>query len=195
MGASSGPPSAWPAVTVGDPARYRTIEQGIDEDLVLAMPRTVIAAGTVDEIPWVIQAYVTAPGPNARWWHHGPVGPELEFLLGEDRSLGGGSGAARIPDGTDFTCDVGFFGACPEVVSWVGVASERTDHIEVRMNDGSIRRVELRVDLRASPGSSGSSLPAEPKGTSSPSMSREQSFKGSTCSSGTFRPMPTLGRP
>ncbi len=107
------PPSAWPVVTVGDPARYRTIEQGIDEDLVLAMPRTVIAAGTVDEIPWVIQAYVTAPGPNARWWHHGPVGPELEFLLGEDRSLGGGSGAARIQDGTDFTCDVGFFGALP----------------------------------------------------------------------------------
>ncbi len=145
MGASSGPKPAWPAVTVGDAARHRTIEQGIDEDLVLAMPRTVIAAGTVNEIPWVIQAYVTAPGPNARWWHHGPVGPELEFLLGEDRSLGGGSEAARIPDGTEFTSAVGFFGALPEIVWWVGVASDRTDHLEVRLNDGSIRRVELHA--------------------------------------------------
>jgi hypothetical protein len=145
MGASSGPESAWPAVTVGDPARHRTIEQGIDEELVLAMPRTVIAAGTVNEVPWVIQAYVTAPGPNARWWHHGPIGPELEFLLGEDGSFGGGSAAARIPDGSDFTSAVGFFGAFPEIVSWVGVASDRTDHLEVRLGEGSTRRVEMHV--------------------------------------------------
>jgi hypothetical protein len=144
MGAFSGPTSAWPAVTVGDPARHRAIEQGIDEDLVLAMPRTVLAIGTVNEIPWVIQGYVTAPGPAARWWHHGPIGAELEFLIGKDGSLGGGGAGTRIPDGTDFTCDVGFFSACPEVVSWVGVASERTDHLEVRLDDdGSIRRVEL----------------------------------------------------
>jgi hypothetical protein len=143
MGASSGPTRAWPAVTVGDPERHRTIDQGIDEDLVLAMPRGVVATGTVNEIPWVIQGYVTAPGPNAKWWHHGPVGPELEFLLGKDASFGGGSAAARIPDGTDFTSAVGFFGAFPEIVSWVGVASERTDHLEVRLDDGSTRRVEL----------------------------------------------------
>jgi hypothetical protein len=143
MGASSGPPFHWPAVTVGDPERHRAIDQGIDEDLVLAMPRTVIAAGTVNEIPWVIQGYVTGPGPDARWWHHGPVGPELEFLLGKDGSFGGGSLAARIPDSTEFTSAVGFFGAFPEIVSWVGVASERTDHLEVRLDDGSIRRVEL----------------------------------------------------
>ena len=107
------------------------------------MPRQVIATGTVDEIPWVIQGYVTAPGPNARWWQHGPVGPELEFLLGTDASFGGGSAAARIPNGTDFTSAVGFFGAFPEIVSWVGVASERTDHLDVRLNDGSTHRVEL----------------------------------------------------
>jgi hypothetical protein len=143
MGASSGPTRAWPTVTVGDPDRHRTIDLAIDEDLVLAMPREVIATGTVNEIPWVIQGYVTAPGPSARWWHHGPVGPELEFLLGTDGSFGGGSAAARIPDGTDFTSEVGFFGAFPEIVSWVGVASERTDHLEVRLDDGSSRQVEL----------------------------------------------------
>jgi hypothetical protein len=131
-------------VTVVDRQRHRTTDQGIDEDLVLPMPRRVIAAGTVNEIPWAIQGYVTARGPHAKWWHHGPVGPELEFLLGTDGSYGGGSAAARIPDGTDFTSDVGFFGACPEIVSWVGVASERTDHLEVRLDDGSTRRVELR---------------------------------------------------
>jgi hypothetical protein len=143
MGAPPGPTSAWPAVTVGDPARHRAILQGSDEDLVLAKPRTVLATGTVNDIPWVIQGYVTAPGPAARWWHHGPIGAELEFLLGKDGSLGGGGAGTRIPDGTDFTCDVGFFGASPEVVSWVGVASERTDHLEVKLDDGSIRRVEL----------------------------------------------------
>jgi hypothetical protein len=131
-------------VTVGDPQRHRTTDHGIDEDLVLPMPREVIAAGTVNGIPWSIQGYVTAPGPNARWWHHGPVGPELEFLLGKDGSFGGGSAAARIPDGSDFTSEVSFFGAFPEIVAWVGVASERTDHLEVRLHDGSTRRVELR---------------------------------------------------
>ena len=109
----------------------------------LAMPREVIATGTVDEIPWVIQGYVTAPGPNARWWHHGPVGPELEYLLGKDGSFGGGSMVARIPDDTDFTSAISFFGALPEIVAWVGVASERTDHLEVRLDNGSTRRVEL----------------------------------------------------
>jgi len=119
------------------------MDPGIDEDLVLPMPPEVIAAGTVNEIPWVIQGYVTAPGPNAKWWHHGPVGPELEFLLGEDGSFGGGGAGARIPEGTDFTCSVHFFGAFPEIVAWVGVASERTDHLVVQLGDGYTRRVEL----------------------------------------------------
>jgi len=131
-------------VTVGDPQPHRTTDRTIDDDLVHLMPREVIASGTVNEIPWTIQGYVTAPGPNAKWWHHGAVGPELEFLLGKDGSFGGGEVAARIPDGTDFTSAVSFFGALPEIVAWVGVASERTDHLEVRLDDGSIRRVEPR---------------------------------------------------
>lgn len=107
------------------------------------MPREVIVSGTVNRIPWAIQGYVTAPGPNARWWHHGPLGPELEFLLGKDASFGGMGAIARIPEGTDFTSSVGFTGALPEIVAWVGVASARTDHLEVRLDDGSTRRVEL----------------------------------------------------
>jgi hypothetical protein len=130
-------------VTVGDPQRHRTTDRGSDEDLVLLVPREVIASGTVNQIPWAIQGYVTAPGPNARWWHHGPLGPELEFLLGEDGSFGGLGAMARIPEGTDFTSSVGFTGVLPEIVAWVGVASARTDHLEVRLDDGSTRRVEL----------------------------------------------------
>jgi hypothetical protein len=129
-------------VTVGGLEKTRTTDRGVDEDLVLPMPREVIASGTVNEIPWAIQAYVTAPGPNAKWWHHGPLGPELEFLLGEDGSFGGLGAIARIPAGTDFTSSVGFFGGFPAIVAWVGVASERTDHLEVRLDDGSTRRVE-----------------------------------------------------
>jgi hypothetical protein len=86
---------------------------------------------------------VTAPGPNAKWWHHGPLGPELEFLLGEDGRFGGMGAIARIPEGTDFTTSVGFFGAFPAIVAWVGVASEQTDHLEVQLDDGLPRRVEL----------------------------------------------------
>jgi hypothetical protein len=130
-------------VTVGDPKRRRTTDQGLDEDVVLLMPRAVIAAGSVNEIPWAIQGFVTAPGPDAKWWHHGPVGPELEFLLGKDGSFGGLGAIARIPEGTDFTSSIGFTGALPEIVAWVGVASDRTDHLEVRLDDGSSRRVEL----------------------------------------------------
>jgi hypothetical protein len=143
VGAFSGSALPWPSVTVGDPQRHRTTDRGIDDDLFLLMPREVIACGTVNEIPWAIQGYVTAPGPNAKWWHHGPLGPELEFLLGTDGSFGGVEVAARIPDGTDFTSAVSFFGASPEIVAWVGVASERTDHLEVQLDDGSTRRVEL----------------------------------------------------
>jgi hypothetical protein len=130
-------------VTVGDPQRHRTTDRGFDEDLVLLMPREVIASGTVNQIPWAIQGYVTAPGPNARWWHHGPLGPELEFLLGKDGSFGGLGAMARIPEGTDFTSSVGFTGVLPEIVAWVGVASARTDHLEVRLDAGCTRRVEL----------------------------------------------------
>lgn len=107
------------------------------------MPQAVIASGTVNEIPWAIQGYVTAPGPNAKWWDHGPLGPELEFLLGKDGSFGGLGAIARIPEGTDLTSSVGFTGALPEIVAWVGVASARTDHLEVQLDDGSTRRVEL----------------------------------------------------
>jgi hypothetical protein len=130
-------------VTVDDPQRHRTTDRGIDEDLVLLMPQEVIACGTVNEVPWAIQGYVIAPGPNAKWWLHGPLGPELEFLLGEDGSFGGLGAIARIPDGTDFTSSVGFTGALPEIVAWVGVASARTDHLEVQLDDGSTRPVEL----------------------------------------------------
>jgi hypothetical protein len=143
MSASSGSAPSWPSVTVGDPKRRRTTDQGLDEDVVLLMPRAVIAAGSVNEIPWAIQGFVTAPGPDAKWWHHGPVGPELEFLLGKDGSFGGLGAIARIPEGTDFTSSIGFTGALPEIVAWVGVASDRTDHLEVRLDDGSSRRVEL----------------------------------------------------
>jgi hypothetical protein len=129
-------------VTVGEPHRAPATDRGNDEDLVLALPREVIACGTVNEIPWTIQGCVTAPGPSAKWWHHGPLGPELEFLLGKDGSFGGGEAGARIPEGTDFTCEVMLFGALPEIVAWVGVASERTDHLEVKLDDGSTRRVE-----------------------------------------------------
>jgi hypothetical protein len=130
-------------VTVGDPQRHRTTDRGIDEDLVLALPRAVIASGTVNEIPWAIQGYVTAPGPNAKWWHHGPLGPEVEFLLGTEGSFGGVEVAARIPESTDFTSSVSFFGTFPDIVAWVGVASERTDHLDVQLDDGSTHRVGL----------------------------------------------------
>ena len=145
MSASSGSGFEWPSVTDADAERPRAVDQGTDEDLVLARPREVIAYGTVNTIPWWIQGYVTAPGPNAKWWLHGPVGPELEFLLGKDGWFGGGGAGTWIPEGTDFTASVHFFGALPEIVAWVGVASERTDHLEVRLDDGSSHRVELRA--------------------------------------------------
>ena len=67
----------------------------------------------------------------------------MELHLGKDGSFGGLGCIARIPEGTDFTSSVGFTGTLREIVAWVGVASARTDHLEVRLDDGSTRRVEL----------------------------------------------------
>lgn len=86
---------------------------------------------------------MTTPGPHARWWDHGPVGPELEFFLGKDGWFGGGGVSTWLDEANDITASLDFFGRFPDIVSWVGVASDRTDHVEVRLDDGRSERVDL----------------------------------------------------
>ncbi len=145
------PPSDWPEVTVGGPERPHPVDHGIDDDLMVARPREVVAYGTVNGIPWTIQAFVTAPGPKAKWWDHGPVGPELEFFLGKDGWFGGGGVSTWLDEGNDFTASLHFFGRFPETVSWVGLASNRTDHLEVRLDDGRTRRADLHEEPEGFP--------------------------------------------
>ena len=137
------PASDWPEVEVGGPEPPRPVDHGIDDDLVVTRPREVVAYGTVNGIPWTIQAFVTAPGPNAKWWDHGPVGPELEFFLGKDGWFGGGGVSTWLDEANDFTASLHFFGRFPDIVSWVGVATDRTDHLEVRPDNGRSRRADL----------------------------------------------------
>jgi hypothetical protein len=74
----------WPTVVEGEGDRPRAIGRDVDPGLRLARPPEVVAWGRVEGVPWLIQAFVTAPGPEGKWWEHGPVGPVLEFTLGKD---------------------------------------------------------------------------------------------------------------
>ena len=136
--------ASWLRVLEEDGERPRVIDQGLDEDLVYERPPELVAWGTVDGIPWKIQASITAPRPDAKWWEHGPVGPELTFMLGHDEAFGGGVATARLNDGTHLTASIEFFGSHPKIVSWVGVVSDDVARLEVRLQDGDRRDVELR---------------------------------------------------
>lgn len=135
--------SGWPDVTEGEGSPPRVAGTSVDEGLVLARPCELVAWGTVAGVPWQIQAYVTAPGRAGKWWEHGPVGPELEFFLGEDSAFGGGGAQTRLNEGTHLAATIGFFGSKPEIVSWLGVVSETVAAVEVRLDDGDVRRIEL----------------------------------------------------
>jgi len=136
--------ASWLRVVEGDGDQPRVIDEGLEPDLVYARPPELVAWGSVDGIPWRIQATVTAPGPNARWWEHGPIGPELVFMLGRDDAFGGGGVPTRLNEGTHLTASIDFFGSLPAVVSWVGVVSDDVDRLEVRPDEGDARVIELR---------------------------------------------------
>lgn len=135
--------ASWLRVLDGDGDRPRVIEQGLDEDLVYERPPELVAWGTVDGVPWRIQSAVIAPGPDAKWWEHGPVGPDLLFMLGRDDAFGGGGVPTLLNDDTHLTASVGFFGSQPSIVSWVGVVSDEVARLEVRLEDGDRRNIEL----------------------------------------------------
>jgi hypothetical protein len=90
----------WPQVVDGKGDRPRAIGRAVEPGLRLARGLEVVAWGSVDGVPWQIQAFVTAPGRNARWWEHAPVGPGLEFGLGEAGWFGGGEAGTRLNGGT-----------------------------------------------------------------------------------------------
>jgi hypothetical protein len=135
--------ATWLPVTEGEDAPPRVIDQGLDPDLVYARRPELVAWGTIDGVPWRIQSAVTAPGADARWWEHGPVGPELVFMLGRDDAFGGGDVQTRMEEGTHLSASIEFFGSQPSIVAWVGVASDRVARIEVRLDDGDVRSVAV----------------------------------------------------
>src|SRR5262245_49981396 len=134
---------SWLPVLDGGGERPRVIDQGLDEDLVYERPPALVAWGTVDGIPWRIQSAVTAPGPGAKWWEHGPVGPDLVFMLGRDDAFGGGGVNAMLNEGTHMTASIHFFGSHQSIVSWAGVVSDDVARLEVRLEDGDRRSIEL----------------------------------------------------
>jgi hypothetical protein len=135
---------AWPLVEEGEGDPPGPSAGWVDEDLILTQNPQVLAWGRVDGIAWQIDAWSTAPGPGAQWWEHGPVGPEMAFSLGEGARFGGGGSETRLNDGTDLAASIHFFGSSPSIVSWIGVVSDRVAHIEVRIDDGETRTVDIR---------------------------------------------------
>ena len=134
----------WPVVVDRDGERPTVIDQGLDPDIIYARQPELVTWGSVDGIPWRIQAAVTAPGPGAKWWEHGPVGPELVFMLGRDDAFGGGGVPTRLSDGTHLSASIDFFGSLPAIVSWVGIVSDDVTRLEVRLDDGGKRTIPLR---------------------------------------------------
>src|SRR5918994_1101870 len=134
----------WPVVVDRDGEPPTLIDQGLDPDIVYARQPELLTWGSVDGIPWRIQTAVTAPGPGANWWEHGPVGPELVFMLGRDDAFGGGGVPTRLSHGTHLSASIDFFGSLPAIVSWVGIVSDDVARLEVRLDDGGIRTIPLR---------------------------------------------------
>lgn len=137
--------TGWPAVHESEGDRPEPMGHEVDPGLRLARPPEVVAWGLVNGVPWQIQAFVTAPGPDGRWWEHGPVGPMFEFALGQDGWFGGGEAGTHLNEGTHLTASVHFFGSHPTIVAWVGVVSDEVGRLEVHMDDGDARAVELHA--------------------------------------------------
>src|SRR6266545_8187595 len=98
----------WPIVVEGEGDRPPPIGRDVVPGLRLARRPEVVACGSVEGDPWLIQAFVTAPGPDGKWWEHGPVGPALEFALGKDGWFGGGEAGTLLNERTHFTASVHF---------------------------------------------------------------------------------------
>jgi hypothetical protein len=137
--------AGWPTVVEGDGDRPRAIGHDVDPGLRLARPPEVVRWGQVQGIPWLIQAFVTAPGPEGKWWERGPVGPVLEFALGKDGWFGGGEAGTYLNEGTHLTASIHFFGSHPDIVAWLGVVSDEVDRLEVRLDDADVLTIELNA--------------------------------------------------
>ena len=104
----------------------------------------MVAWGSVEGVPWQIEAFVIAPGVGGRWWEHGPVGPGLDFQLGTDGWFGGGEAGTFLNEDTHLTASILFFGAHPEIVAWLGVVSNEVSRVEVQLDEGDVRAIEIR---------------------------------------------------
>ena len=104
----------------------------------------MVAWGSVEGVPWRIEAFVTAPGVGGRWWEHGPVGPGLDFELGTtDGWFGGGEAGTFLNEDTHLTASILFWGAHPEIVAWLGVVSDDVSRVEVHLDEGDVRPIEI----------------------------------------------------
>jgi hypothetical protein len=133
----------WPRVIEGDGEGPRPIDEDLDDGIVYARSPELVAWGTVEGVQWRIQASVTKPGPDGKWWEHGPVGPELMFMLGKDDAFGGGGVHTRLNGGTHLSASIHFFGSQPAIVSWVGVVSGEVAQLVVDLDEGDEREIEI----------------------------------------------------
>ena len=144
-------PRQWPAVeTGGDPPDVS--EPEVEAGTRLARPSAVVAHGTVDDIPWTIEGWVTEPAPGARWWDvMVGVGLQMTFMLGHQGFLGGGGFRVLIPEDHHLTLDGCLFGRVPKIAVWCGCVSEMVSSLEVRLSDGRVKSGEPKRSLEGYP--------------------------------------------
>lgn len=143
---SNGPwEDEWPEVVLGGGRKPRPIEHELVKGVRPAAPRKVIAYGTVQGIPWLLQEVRTEP--EGEWWDVlRPVGTEFEFFLGNKGEHGQGRIATHVPTGHHCTATGICFAGLPDIVVWVGVVSPQCDHVETRLGHGRSRRLDLYPD-------------------------------------------------
>lgn len=112
-----------------------------EAEYTLEGPTSIVAHGMVAGHRWVLQRFVITP--IGEWWEAGhAAGPALELLV-ESRGAWSANGEVScwIPEGHAVALTGVQHGDLPDASMWIGVVTDSTDRVVVRLRDGSVERL------------------------------------------------------
>jgi hypothetical protein len=135
-------PGEWPTVTRGD-LRGAYVDLTVGEEASFVVDKTPVDAGRVQEEPWSLVA-LEQNGTGAIWSEAAP-GPCGELFLGSWGDDGGASFCLRSDAmvGTPDLTSTGIVWGVGPITAYAGVVTDRVDHIEIELEGGESRRVQL----------------------------------------------------
>lgn len=109
-----------------------------------ASRRQIVSHGTVEGVPWSLQAFLTTPA--GEWWEAArPVGPELEFVLGSRGEHGKSLVNTWIPDDHFVTATGIVFRRLPGVVVWIGTVSNEIENVKLSLKGYDPKHVRTLI--------------------------------------------------